>query len=173
MKRPLLVKYIPAIILLVWANGIRAEFTKLVLAEKFYSEGASVSDINKDGHIDVVSGPYWYAGPEFKNAHEIYFPRPYPPNTYSDNFFSWTHDVNEDGWTDVVVVGFPGKQAEWFENPQNKEGHWKEHVITASVDNESPNFTDITGDGIPELIFSQAGFWSYASVKKSRPVGVR
>ena len=151
----------------LFVQAVQAEFTKHVLADKFYCEGASVGDINKDGHLDVVSGPYWYAGPDFTAKHEIYFPRPYPPGTYSENFFSWTYDVNEDGWLDVVIGGFPGKQCEWMENPQGKPGHWKQHIAIDILDNESPNFADITGDGIPELIGTQGGFIGYASATKS------
>ena len=170
MKSHTIIALLALTVTTITTTGIcHAEFTRHVLSDKFYGEGASVADINKDGHLDIVSGPFWYAGPDYKTAHEIYFPRPYPPGTYSDNFFSWTHDVNEDGWADVIVVGFPGKQGEWFENPQGKEDHWKEHVITPSVDNESPTFADITGDGIPELIFTQGGFIGYASVKKEGP----
>ena len=44
-------------------------FDQLVLSEEFYSEGACLADINADGHTDVVSGPYWYAGPEFRIRH--------------------------------------------------------------------------------------------------------
>lgn len=166
----------------LWATCSQAEFTKHVLSEKFFSEGASVGDINKDGHLDVIAGPYWYAGPDFKDSSEIYFPRPYPPGTYSENFFSWTYDVNKDGWIDVVIVGLPGKKSEWFENPQGKSGHWKQHIYADSVDNESPNLIDITGDGKPELICSQAahlgyftpqaeGKWPFTRISPKGPYG--
>lgn len=146
-----------------------AEFEKKQLEPRFFCEGVSVGDINRDGHPDVISGPYWYAGPSFASRTEIYFPRPYPPASYSDNFFSWTGDINRDGWTDVLVVGFPGKAANWFENPQGKEGHWKEHTAVDTVDNESPNFSDMNGDGSPELIFSRGGAWMLASVNPDKP----
>ena len=39
-------------------------------------------------------------------------------NTYSDNFFAWPYDFNKDGWNDILIVGFPGKDTSWFENPR-------------------------------------------------------
>ena len=30
------------------------------------NEGCAVGDINKDGHMDVTAGEFWYAGSDFK-----------------------------------------------------------------------------------------------------------
>ena len=42
------------------------KFKRLKLTDKFYAEGAAAGDFNKDGKMDVISGPYWYAGPDYK-----------------------------------------------------------------------------------------------------------
>src|SRR5216117_3525858 len=47
-------------------------FKRLFLSEHFWSEGANFGDFNKDGKMDVVSGPYWWEGPEFRQRHEYY-----------------------------------------------------------------------------------------------------
>ena len=47
-------------------------FQKHQLDEHFWSEGAAFGDFNRDGKMDVVSGPYWYEGPDFKVRHEYY-----------------------------------------------------------------------------------------------------
>ncbi|MBL8269190.1 MAG: hypothetical protein JNL55_22550, partial [Steroidobacter sp.] len=41
------------------------KFEKQVLDEHFWSEGAAIGDINRDGKNDIVAGPFWYAGPDF------------------------------------------------------------------------------------------------------------
>ena len=41
-------------------------FTKHRLDERFFAEGAGVGDFNNDGTPDVVAGPFWFAGPDFK-----------------------------------------------------------------------------------------------------------
>jgi Domain of Unknown Function (DUF1080)/FG-GAP-like repeat len=51
-------------------------FRKQQLNDEFYSEGISAGDINHDGHIDVVAGPFYFIGPDFTQAREIY-----PPET--------------------------------------------------------------------------------------------
>ncbi|MEX2215793.1 MAG: FG-GAP and VCBS repeat-containing protein [Phycisphaeraceae bacterium] len=137
-------------------------FTKIHITDKFYSEGAYYGDFNKDGKMDVVSGPFWYEGPEFKKSHEIYPVKAFDPHGYSENFVCYTHDFNGDGWTDVLVLGFPGKESYWYENPQGKEGHWKRHVAVKVTDNESPTFGDLTGDGKSEIIFHTGGVLGWA-----------
>ena len=144
-------------------------FKRLHLTDKFYSEGAHFGDFNKDGKTDIVSGPFWYEGPEFKKSHEYYAPKPFNPKGYSNNFFAFTHDLNGDGWDDIIIYGFPGRDASWYENPQGKEGHWKRHKVLNQVDNESPTWWDLTGDGKPEIVCSQGGYFGYASPNWEKP----
>jgi hypothetical protein len=235
---------------------------KTQLSDQFWSEGATIGDFNKDGKMDVVSGPYWWEGPDFKVRHEYYpaaktfklgsISRITVPgfegalgqnNTYSDNFFAFTHDFNKDGWDDILIYGFPGLDASWFENPGKvkpvskpaspalwmtnvvfstnrlvaenrpvrllrprwekgatgllpepwRSGHalstdgqreevskilmvtpaspvsarveqpWTRHKVFNTVDNESPQWGDITGDGKPEIICNSGGTFGYAS----------
>ncbi|NQT51011.1 VCBS repeat-containing protein, partial [bacterium] len=62
-------------------------------------------------------------------------------------FQNFAQDVNGDGWADSIVVNRPGNECVWYENPQNKPGHWKEHVIHKSVNGETPLFVDLLGNG--------------------------
>ena len=142
-------------------------FKKVRVTDQFWAEGAAIGDFNHDGKMDVVSGAFWYEGPDFKKRHEIYpadatFKRKKADgveqtipgfegalgvnNAYSDCFLTFTYDFNGDGWTDVLVYGYPGKEVAWYENPQGRPGHWQRHVIFDVLDNESPGFVDITGD---------------------------
>src|SRR3954465_9116851 len=73
-------------------------FQKTQLSDKFFGEGASFGDFNHDGVMDIVSGPYWYAGPKFTERHEYYPAVPFDIAKYSENFFAFTYDVNRDGW---------------------------------------------------------------------------
>src|SRR5687768_3409782 len=56
------------------ADGSNISWKKIPLTDKFYSEGASAGDFNKDGKMDVVYGPFWWAGPDFKQRHQIFKP---------------------------------------------------------------------------------------------------
>jgi len=142
------------------------------LSEHFFSEGVSAGDLNKDGHADLVYGPFWFEGPTWKKKHLIYNPKPFDPHGYADNFFTYVDDINSDGWDDVLVFGFPGQEARWYENPQNRERPWEKHLATKIVDNESPTYVDITGDGQKEIVCSQGGVFGYASADKKNPTAI-
>ena len=136
----------------------------------FYSEGGSVGDLDNDGKIDLIAGPNVYWGPTYESSSKIYDGQLFSINGYSDNFFSWTWDIDRDGNRDVIVAGFPGAQGWWFKNPGTdkvRKQKWERFVITDVVDNESPAFTDITGDGVPELICSQHGRFGYLEIPKA------
>ena len=47
-------------------------FTRLQLSDQFWSEGANAGDLNNDGVKDIISGPYWWQGPDYKTRHEYY-----------------------------------------------------------------------------------------------------
>ncbi|MCX6857446.1 MAG: VCBS repeat-containing protein, partial [Verrucomicrobia bacterium] len=83
----------------------------------FYSEGAVIGDINGDGKADVVSGPFWWEGPKFETKHAYYEPKIFSINGYSDNFFAYIHDFNADQKNDILILGFPGKEARLYLNP--------------------------------------------------------
>ncbi|MBC8132087.1 MAG: VCBS repeat-containing protein, partial [Deltaproteobacteria bacterium] len=150
------------------ADNVLHTFAKSRLSDQFFSEGAAFGDFNQDGVGDVASGPYWYAGPDFTKKSIIYQPKPFDPKGYSDNFFAYTYDFNGDKRDDVLVLGFPGKDASWFENPGN-DMQWKRHQVFNVVDNESPEFTDVVGDKKPELLCTTEGFIGYATVDWKDP----
>ncbi len=160
-------------------------FKKLHLDEFYWSEGANFGDLNRDGSPDAISGPYWWEAPAFTKRHELYPPATTfalkqadgsevkvpgfegakgTKNAYSgDNFFSFVYDFNQDGWNDVLTYGLPGTPAFLYLNPQGKEQHWAQHNVFDAVDNESPTFADVTGDGLPEIICNSQGTFGYAS----------
>jgi hypothetical protein len=146
-------------------------FVKQRLTDRYYSEGATFGDLNRDGNGDVISGPYWYEGPAFKSKHEIYPPKDYPNDKgYVDNnFFSFVYDFDRDGWDDVFVIGFPGTPSYWFRNPKADTGHWKRFEAFPNVDNESPGFRDINGDGRPDLYCMFQGRLGYAVFNPDHP----
>lgn len=127
------------------------KFKKHILSNQYVSEGVAVADVNKDGKLDVLAGIYWWEAPNW-TKHEIIPGEQFSIRTYGNSFLNFTMDVNQDGWDDYIRVGFPGKATHWYENPKNKGGHWKEHMIYPSVGNESPMMVDIDGDGRLDLL---------------------
>ncbi len=153
----------------------RHSFRKLTLSADFTCEGATFGDFNRDGARDVVAGPFWYQGPTFAVRHQLYPPVAFDPKGYSDCFFMFVHDFDGDGWDDVLQVGFPGQAASWLRNPGaaqtagTSDAAWERHLVAPAVDDESPAFTDLTGDGLSELVFSTAGYLGWAVPDPARP----
>jgi hypothetical protein len=172
------------------AKDVLHTFKKVRITDKFWAEGASFADFNRDGNMDVVSGPYWYEGPDFTKRHEY---RPAKAtftrqaadgteevvagyegalgerNQYSDCFLVFTYDFNGDGWPDILVYGFPGTPVAWYENPKGKDQLWERHEIFKTLDNESPGFADINGDGKPEILCCCDGCIGYAAADWKNP----
>ncbi|MGB7344507.1 MAG: PVC-type heme-binding CxxCH protein, partial [Pirellulaceae bacterium] len=151
-----------------------ARFRPLLLDETFQSEGATAADINGDGVKDIVSGPYWYAGPDFRKRHRYAEEKQYSINAYSDHFFSFAADFNEDGRVDILSIPIPGGDAVWYQNPggdelSGDEVAWQRHLVLKGVDNESPLLTDFTGDGRAELVCIHQGEFGYASPERDEP----
>jgi hypothetical protein len=46
------------------------KFEKIKIGDATY-EACSVCDVNQDGKPDIVSGEYWFEGPDFKKSHKI------------------------------------------------------------------------------------------------------
>jgi len=156
------------------SSAATPKFRKVVLTDSFHAEAAAAGDIDADGHGDAVYGPYWYAGPEFKERHAIYPAKDFDPLQYSNNFMTSVGDIDGDGWLDVLVNEWPGKEVVWFRNPgrdtttvKAAEGGWDRHLVHPVVDNESPCFLDVTGDGKAELVFHTGGVLGFAAPSDS------
>lgn len=136
---------------------------KQVLHNAFFAEGAAFGDIDGDGKGDLVSGPYWWKGPAFEERHSYYDPKPFGVRTYSDNFFSHVHDIDGDGDGDILVFGFPGKEARLYSNPGNatQVESWSMSVIADQISHESPSFVDLAPGGLPEIVCSREGAFGY------------
>ena len=125
-------------------------WTKHHLTPHFWSEGGHFGDFNKDGQGDVVVGPYWYAGPDFKKRHTIYDDSPAfemmkdgkkikvagykgelsGGNGYSNNFLTYTYDFNSDGWKDVLCLAGRARTPPGTRIPRTKKASGKVTIFS-------------------------------------------
>ncbi len=123
-------------------------FEKKKIASESY-ETVGVFDVNNDAVLDIVSGAYWYEGPQYVKRHYIGSAKRY--GEYYDDFSTIPLDVNGDGFVDFVTGGWFGKQLIWKENPGDTS-EWKEHIIAQVGNIESTRAWDIDGDGVIEIV---------------------
>ncbi len=128
-------------------------FTKKLIATETY-ESVAVFDVNGDGHPDIVSGAFWYEGPEFVKRNFIAEVK--RVGEYWDDFSNIPLDVNGDGKLDFITGGWFGQNLRWLENPGAK-GQWETHIIDETGNVESTRAWDIDNDGIVEIVPNNPG----------------
>jgi len=130
------------------------QFRKVFLsAERF--ESAGVFDVNGDGIPDIVSGGFWYEGPDFRKQYRIAYLKPY--DDYFDDFSTIPMDINGDGRMDFITGGWWGETLRWRENPGESGREWPEHVIAKTGNIETTRAWDIDGDGELEIVPNTPG----------------
>ncbi|BDS06603.1 hypothetical protein NT6N_16430 [Oceaniferula spumae] len=141
-------------------------FKKIQLLDKYITEGASIGDVNADGRPDVIAGPLWWQGPEFKKSFSYAPFKAYPIkgpglSGYSTNFFTFPDQITKDKWTDILKVGLPDQPAHLAINPGVKPfiasntKHQCQHCKAQdNICNESPQHLNVLGKGNQLLAFS-------------------
>ena len=143
------------VLLIIFSKSMFAEevvFTRHQIDSKFRSEGVGVGDFNNDGRMDIAAGLVWYEAPHWKMHRLVEDAPDHNPKGYSNTFACFAHDVDADGWTDILLVDFPGTPTWWMKNPKKSDVLWERHQITPVSNNESPQFVDVDGDGKKDLL---------------------
>ena len=122
-------------------------------------ENCTTADLNQDSHVDVVYGPYWFAGPDF-------VPHAYRANfvstEYHRNNSDHVYDVDRDGWPDIIAGYWDTNGIWWYRNPGNAPAEtgrgWEMHnpwqanqLAPTRGRMEMFVLHDFNGDGVPEL----------------------
>lgn len=148
-------------------EAIGPRFQVQRINDMYYSWGAAAADFNKDGYTDIVAGPYIYFGPDYTRLREIFPALAYNPSKeFTEINCQYTYDFNADGWPDIFT-GPP--RATVYLNPKGASRRWNKFEVITSVQTEITVFTDLDGDGKPELVYGAEGTLRYAKPDPADP----
>jgi hypothetical protein len=149
---------------------LSSHFRKQMLTPMYYSWGPPVADINHDGIPDIVVGPYYYLGPNYTEAKEIYVHTSLNPGTEYFNGAQYAADFTGDGWPDVLNAEFTHAPV-LYVNPAGQNRRWEEHVVGDKMSSEMYLVNDIDGDGKPEFICKIGNVLTYLKPDPANPTG--
>src|SRR4029078_886068 len=130
-------------------------------------------DFDRDGNMDVVSGPFIFFGPEFTKKREIYLALATQPGvSFSSNWLELAGDFTGDGWPDVLLASTSGTRL--YVNPKGEPRRWDSY---AGIVPPAPNvcevslMKDIDADANPDLVYASAGAVRWAKPDPANPTG--
>jgi hypothetical protein len=116
------------------------------------AESAAVADFNNDGKLDIVSAESWYEAPGWTKRPIRAIP---VTSGYVDSFSDLPLDVDVDGFTDVIQIGYFARRIVWMKNPGSSGGAWTENLIDAIGPTEFAFLVDLDNDGKADDLLPQ------------------
>ena len=151
---------------------VSTRFRMQTLNEFYYSWGPAVADFNRDGTPDIVAGPYYYLGPEYTTAREIYIGGTIDPGTQYFNGLQYAYDFTGDGWPDVLNSVFQ-RPAVLYVNPKGESRRWDTYTVTDRMTCEFMLLKDVDADGKLEFLFKDSeNRFVYAKPDPANPTGM-
>jgi hypothetical protein len=151
---------------------VSSKFRMQQVNEFYYSWGPAVADFNRDGTPDIVAGPYYYLGPEYTTAREIYIGGTIDPGTQYFNGLQYAYDFTGDGWPDVLNAVFQ-RPAILYVNPKGESRRWDTYTVTDRMSCEFMLLKDVDGDGKLEFLFKDSeNRFVYTKPDPANPTGL-
>jgi hypothetical protein len=140
-------------------------FTELQVSNFYYGWSAVAADIRHSGTLDIVSGPFYYLGPDYTVRRSYRAGRMYNPSLeYAPDMVNFAYDFSGDGWPDILASDIENGQRplDVYINPRGELRRWTKYRAVSGITTELVLFKDIDGDGKPEVIFGGNGVYAYA-----------
>jgi hypothetical protein len=147
---------------------VSSRFRMQHINDFYYGWSATAADINRDGILDIVSGPFYYLGPDYKVSREIYLSKTSDVSsqlTPAMVNFAW--DFTGDGWPDVLISH--GRAMSLYVNPRGELRRWDKYDVLPGITSEIAVFKDVDGDGKPDVVFVGGGAVCWASPDPANP----
>ena len=152
---------------------LSANYRILRLTPFYYSFASGAADFDRDGNMDIVSGPFIFLGPDFTKVREFYMALSTNPSTsFSSNWLEFAGDFTGDGWPDVLLASTSNTRL--YVNPKGEPRRWDS---IAGIVPPAPNVSevsvmkDIDADGKPDLVYASAGAMRWAKPDPANPTG--
>lgn len=152
---------------------LSSSYRMLRLTPFYYSFASGAADFDRDGNMDIVSGPFIFLGPDFTKVREFYMALSTNPSTnFSSNWLEFAGDYTGDGWPDVLLASTSGTRL--YVNPKGEPRRWDSY---AGIVPPAPNVSevsvmkDIDGDGNPDLVYASGGAVRWAKPDPANPTG--
>jgi hypothetical protein len=147
---------------------VSTNFTMQRISDFYYGWCAAAADINHDGILDVVSGPFYYEGPDYTVRREFTAARTYnPSDQFSQGMVCFAYDVTGGGWPDIIVQD--QRPVYLYVNPRGESRRWDRSKIIGNVTTELILLKDIEGDGKREILFGDGNGLAYAKPDPANP----
>lgn len=142
-----------------------SHFRRQKISDFYYGWSAVSADVRHTGSLDVISGPFYYAAPEYTERRRYREGRVYNPTLeYAPDMVNFAYDFNGDGWPDILASNIESglRPIDLYVNPKGESRRWTKYRAIDKVSTELVLMKDIDGDGKPEIIFGGNGKYSYA-----------
>ena len=150
------------------AEKVSPHFRMQRISDFFYGWCAAAADINRDGVLDVISGPFYYLGPTYTERREFTAARTYnPSNQLPQAAINFAYDFTGDGWPDILMADV--RPIFLYVNPRGESRRWDRYEVVSQSTMEIFLLKDIDGDGKPEVIFGGDGAMQYAKPDPANP----
>jgi hypothetical protein len=147
---------------------VSSRFREQRISDFYYAWSATAADVNHDGVLDILAGPFYYLGPDYRVSREIYPSKTSTVGTeYTGAMVNFAYDYTGDGWPDVLVAS--GRPMSLYVNPKAELRRWDKYNVLPTINSEVAVFKDMDGDGKPDAVFLGGVTVCWASADPASP----